>query len=72
MLEFNDLLLTFPQWEGTESLEELKQKLFKFWEDRHRKLKKQSFALRIMDLKKKKRSKVMHKVKIRETHSHVF
>ena len=32
-------LLTFPQWEGTDTLEELKQKLLKFWEDRNKEVK---------------------------------
>jgi len=31
-------LLTFPQWEGTDTLEELKETLFKFWEDKGKKV----------------------------------
>lgn len=31
-------LLTFPQWEGEETLEQLKQKLFTFWEDKGKKV----------------------------------
>ena len=57
-------LLTFPQWEGTESLEELKQKLFKFWEDRHREVKEAIICIENHGPQEEKEIQVMHKVKI--------